>query len=132
MKAFLSTGSIFATMLIFFSCGKTKEVEVVPEPIVEERILSEQEMRKLGQKLFNGKGTCNACHQPKTQGVGPSVQEIVEIYDKHQASIVTFLKAEGEPIVDPKQFLVMQANFAITKKMTDQELQAIELYMRSL
>ncbi|SFJ57884.1 c-type cytochrome [Myroides guanonis] len=132
MKTTIKWISSLALVLALFSCGKTKEVEVDPSTLVEEKKLSELEMKQLGQKLFNGKGTCNACHQSDSKGVGPSVKEVVRIYDEHKASIVTFLKGEGEPIVDPKQFMVMQANFVITKKMTNQELQAIEVYMRSL
>lgn len=132
MKTTMNWIFSLALVLVLFSCGKTKEVEADSNILVQEKELSEIEMKQLGQKLFNGKGTCNACHQPDSKGVGPSVKEIVGIYDEHKASIVTFLKGEGEPIVDPKQFMVMQANFVITKKMTNQELQAIEVYMRSL
>lgn len=123
---------IFLTLgvLLMVACGRTKEEE--PRPMIEEPPLTAQEMRKLGEKLFNGKGTCNACHQPETKGVGPSIKEIAEIYEAYQASIVTFLRGEGEAIVDPKQFRVMEANFAITKKMSNQELEAIEHYMKSL
>lgn len=115
--------------VLLFSCGKTKplpEVEDVVEP------LTPREMIQLGQKLFNGKGTCNSCHQVDQKTVGPSIREIISVYDQYQVSIVTFLKGDGEAIVDPKQFIIMQANFAITKKMRTQELEAIEAYMRSL
>lgn len=45
--------------------------------------------------------------------------------------MVVFLKGEGEPIVDPTQFEVMKANFAITKAMSDDELKALEAYVYS-
>lgn len=132
MKTTIKWAFSIALLLALFSCGRTKEVEVDPNTVVEEKELSELETKQLGLKLFNGKGTCNACHQPDSKSVGPSIKDITKIYEEHQASIVTFLKGEGDPIVDPKQFMVMQANFVITKKMTNQELQAIEVYMKSL
>ena len=57
---------------------------------------------------------------------------MTKIYKEKGASIVDFLKEKGEPIVDPSQYSVMKTNFAITKKMTDDELKAIEAYMYSL
>ena len=45
--------------------------------------------------------------------------------------MVTFLKGEGEPIVDPSQYEVMKTNFAVTKTMSDEELQALEAYVYS-
>ncbi|WP_430614322.1 c-type cytochrome [Flavobacterium sp. JP2137] len=84
-----------------------------------------------GKALFEGKGTCNSCHLADKKVIGPSIKEITKIYDEHQASIVTFLQGEGEAIVDPSQFPIMQANFSITKKMSEHELRAIEAYMRS-
>lgn len=129
MKATLVPWIFSSCFILLFSCGKTQ-----PLPEVEEVVapLTPREMIQLGQKLFNGKGTCNSCHQIDQKTVGPSIREIVSIYNQHQASIVTFLKGDGEAIVDPKQFVIMQANFGITKKMHTQELEAIEAYMKSL
>jgi cytochrome c len=87
---------------------------------------------KLGESLFKGKGNCASCHLKDKKVIGPSVREIIEIYDKHEVSIVSFLKGEGEPVVDPSQFIIMQANLTITKKMSDLELESLEAYMRSL
>ncbi|MET0945223.1 MAG: cytochrome C552, partial [Flavobacterium sp.] len=53
------------------------------------------------------------------------------IYKDKNASIVTFLKGEGEPIVDPSQYEVMKTNFAVTKAMSDDELKALEAYVYS-
>ena len=63
--------------------------------------------------------------------VGPSIQDIVKTYKEKNGNIVTFLKGEADPLVDPSQFEVMKANFAITKTMTDEELQSLEQYMQS-
>ena len=45
--------------------------------------------------------------------------------------MVTFLKGNAEPIVDPSQFAVMKTNFPITQAMSDEELKAIESYIYS-
>jgi cytochrome c len=45
--------------------------------------------------------------------------------------MISFLKGEGKPIVDPSQYELMKANFAITKAMTEEELKALEAYVYS-
>ena len=84
-----------------------------------------------GQELFEGEGNCIACHQTEQTIIGPSLQEITKIYKEKNASIVSFLKEESEPIVDPSKYEIMKTNFAITKAMSDEELKAIEDYIYS-
>lgn len=130
-KLFLSL-----TVVLFVSCGGKKEEEpfgkkqVEPVSVTKEAAAVNPMLEK-GKELFEGKGTCTACHKPATKVIGPSLQEISKIYKDKNASMVTFLKGEGEPIVDPSQYEVMKANFAITKNMTDEELQALEAYVMS-
>lgn len=85
----------------------------------------------LGKELFEGRGNCTSCHQPDQKIIGPSIQEIAKIYKDKNADIVTFLKGNADPIVDPSQFSVMQTNFGVTKAMSDEELKAIETYIYS-
>ena len=137
MKAFYKPFAFASIALFFASCGEKKEkenfgtsteevtvTEVAPEvavdPFIEE-----------GQALFEGKGTCNTCHKPNEKVIGPSIADISKIYKEQNASIVSFLKEEGKPLVDPEQYEVMKANFAITKLMSDDELKALEAYMHS-
>ncbi|MDH6602503.1 cytochrome c [Myroides gitamensis] len=86
----------------------------------------------LGKQIFEGKGTCASCHMADKKVIGPSIREIIEIYDKHDVSLISFLKGQEEAIVDPAQFIIMQANLEITKKLSDLELEALEAYMRSM
>jgi cytochrome c len=79
----------------------------------------------------NRKGTCATCHKLDTKLIGPSVQSIAKIYKDKNADIVTFLKGEGEPIVDPAQYEIMKANFVMTKAMSDEELKGLEAYIYS-
>ncbi len=88
--------------------------------------------QQLGQEIFNGKGNCFSCHKPDQKIIGPSIVEIANIYKEKNGNMVEFLKGEGKPIVDPSQYAVMQANFAITKNFTDQELKAVEDYIYSV
>jgi len=90
-----------------------------------------QTPEQLGQEIFEGKGNCIACHQPEQKVIGPGIKQIAEIYKAKNGSIVAFLKEESDPLVDPGQYSVMKANFAITKTMGDEELKALEAYIYS-
>jgi len=127
----------FFAAVLLVSCGKKEEKQQMPEPVYESERggatePTQAEKIALGKQLFEGKGTCASCHLADKKVIGPSVREIVEVYDQHSMSIISFLKGNEEPIVDPSQFIIMQANFAITKNMTEAELEALEAYMRSM
>jgi cytochrome c len=132
MKKIIVLGLVFLAL----SCkGKEEESfgkEVEPEVAVSEGMQAEaQTPEKLGETIFNGKGNCVSCHQLDTKSIGPSVQEIAKMYKDKNANIITFLKGEGEAIVDPSQYEVMKTNFAVTKAMSDEELKGLEAYFYS-
>lgn len=138
MKTFYKPVAIATIALLLTSCGDKKakddfgkptEEAITTESVVPD--VSENPLLAEGKALFEGKGTCNACHKPNEKVIGPSIAEISKIYKEQNASIVSFLKEESKPIVDPEQYEVMRANFAITKTMTDDELKALEAYMHS-
>jgi cytochrome c len=85
----------------------------------------------LGKELFETKGNCVACHLKDQKVIGPSIQDIAKTYQAQNASIVSFLKENAKPIVNPSQYDLMKTNFVITKMMSDEELQAIEAYIYS-
>lgn len=85
----------------------------------------------LGKEIFEGKGTCIACHKPDAKVVGPSLQDIGKTYKEKKLSIVDFLQGNQDPIMDPAQFEVMKANLALTKTFSDEELKALENYIFS-
>lgn len=85
----------------------------------------------LGKEIFEGRGNCTSCHQVDQKVIGPSIQEIAKIYKDKKGDIVTFLKGNADPIVDPSQFSVMKTNFPVTQAMSDEELKAIETYIYS-
>ncbi|MCD0469356.1 c-type cytochrome [Flavobacterium sp. JAS] len=84
-----------------------------------------------GKDIFEGKGNCVSCHQVDQKVIGPSIQEIGKIYKDKNGDIVTFLKGNADPIVDPSQFAVMKTNIPVTQAMSDEELKAIEAYIYS-
>jgi cytochrome c len=128
-----------AIAVVTFSC-KGKEDETIgkvtdtenPEASVNEGMAAETKTPvELGESIFNGKGNCVACHQVDQKVIGPSLQDIAKIYKEKNGSIVAFLKGESEAIVDPSQYAIMQANIALTKTFSDEELQGLEAYVNS-
>ena len=112
-------------VITFASCKKEAE------PTENQPQQDETAVAVSGEELFSGKGTCTACHLPDQKVIGPSIAEIAKTYKEKNGSIVAFLKEEAEPIVDPSQYETMKTNFAITKKMSDEELKALEEYILS-
>jgi cytochrome c len=114
-------------VLAFLSCKKESQ-----EPFGKPETATEvQAPEALGKEIFEGKGNCVACHQLDQKVIGPSIKEIAKIYKDKKGNMISFLKGEDEAIVDPSQFPVMQANLAITKNFTEEELKAVEAYIYS-
>ena len=118
--------AIIAIAFLALSCKKESQ-----ESFGKPEATTEKSPEALGKEIFEGKGNCVACHQVDQKIVGPSIKEIAKIYKDKNGDMVTFMKGEGEPIVDPSQYEVMKANFGITKEMSDEELKALEAYMFS-
>ncbi|PXY39995.1 cytochrome C552 [Flavobacterium cheongpyeongense] len=121
----------------FLACKKEsqepfeKPTETTKETYSEGETAATKSPEELGKEIFEGKGNCTSCHQPDQKIIGPSIKEIAKTYKDKNADIVTFLKGNGEPIVDPSQFAVMKTNFPVTKAMSDEELKAVESYIYS-
>ena len=122
-----------AAVLAFASCKKegTEPTSAATETVSEGESAKAKTPEELGKQIFESTGNCFACHQPDQKVVGPSIKEIAKMYKDKNGNIVTFLKGNAEPIVDPSQFEVMKTNFAITQAMSDEELKAIEAYIYS-
>ena len=118
---------LLVCLMVLISCKK--ESEATPgQPNLTE---VSQTPEELGKSIFEGKGNCAACHRIDEKLVGPSVQEMATIYKKQNGDLVSFLKDEAKPIVDPSQYEVMKANLALTKEMSDEELKGLEAYIYS-
>jgi cytochrome c len=120
-----------SAVLAFASCKKEGSETTKTESVSEGESAKAKTPEELGKELFEGTGNCFACHQPDQKVIGPSIKEIAKIYKDKKGDMVTFLKGNAEPIVDPSQFAVMKTNFAITQAMSDEELKAIEAYIYS-
>lgn len=140
MKKTVLLSVLSAGLISVFSCKKEQseepfgKSEPATESVVEAANEATNEVQKpedLGLALFNGKGACIACHKPNEKLVGPSLQDIAKIYKDQNGDMITFLKGEGKPIVDPSQYELMKASFAITKTFSDEELKAVEAYVYS-
>ena len=114
-------------LLVLISCKKESE-ETFGQPNPTE---VSQSPEQLGKSIFEGKGNCVACHKIDEKLVGPSVQDIAKIYKAQNGDLVSFLKDEAKPIIDPSQYEVMKTNLALTKEMSDEELKGLEVYIYS-
>jgi cytochrome c len=119
-------------VLAFMSCKKEATENVQPTETYSEGESAEAKTPEaLGKDIFEGKGNCISCHQVDQKVIGPSIQEIAKTYKDKKGNIVTFLKGNAEPIVDPSQFPVMKTNIPITQAMSDEELKGLESYIYS-
>ena len=139
MKRILFVFTVFA--LVLASCGESKkeevkkEVESPAEEVKETPAASagSEDLVAMGEKLFTDK-TCVSCHQAEAKIVGPSIKDIVKIYEDQNASIVEFLHGKSEAIVDtdPGQVAIMKANLdGFVKDLSENELKALEAYTLS-
>lgn len=139
MKAILKPLTLVVTLILMSCGGSDKKTDKFGNPVSDDKETTETAkpdasafpLAEKGKEIFEGKGTCATCHKPDIKLVGPSMQDIAKIYKEKNANMVTFLKGEGEPIVDPTQYEVMKANFALTKTFSDEELQSLEQYIYS-
>lgn len=120
---------VFSLMMMMVSCQSEKKEKIALYPEVKKS--PEEISLALGKEVFEGKGMCYSCHKPNQKVIGPSIAEIAKIYKDRGASITDFLTEASGPIVDPSQYAVMKTNFAITKNLPEDELQALENYMLS-
>lgn len=128
MKKTIVLSVLLAGMLSIISCKKDGSEESFGK---SEAGTEAQKPEDLGNEIFHGKGACIACHKPDVKLVGPSLQDIAKIYKDKNGDMVTFLKGEAEPIVDPTQYALMKPNLEITKTFSDEELKALEAYVYS-
>lgn len=126
---------LFLSAVLAFASCKKETTENLNQTTTESYSEGESAEAKtpeaLGQSIFEGKGNCVSCHQVDQKIIGPSLQEIGKTYKDKKGDIVTFLKGNADPIVDPGQFSVMKTNFPVTQAMSDEELKAIEAYIYS-
>lgn len=136
MKKILFVFAIFSLTMV--SCGETKKEDVKKEVESTEEAApaaaKSEDLVAAGEKLFMDK-TCVSCHQLDAKIVGPSIKDIVKVYDEKNIDIVDFLKGTQEAIVETEagQVAIMKANLdGFVKDLSETELQAIAAYMNSV
>jgi cytochrome c len=122
---------ILLVIIIVSSIISCKKEEPKKETLYPKEEVAALTPEALGKEIFEGKGNCFSCHQVDKKVIGPSIQEIAKIYKEKNGDIISFLRDDAKPIVDPSQYEVMKTNFALTKAMSDEELKALEAYFYS-
>lgn len=84
-----------------------------------------------GKQLFILNG-CTACHTNSEQSIGPKLKRIATAYKGKRPQLIKFFNKESKPIVEPADFAIMAANLFITKKMSDEEKNALADYILSV
>lgn len=122
---------LIAIAFLVFSCKKESAEPFGTPTTTEAKTETAATSEALGKELFETKGACIACHKVDTKLIGPSLQDIAKTYKEKNGDLVAFLKEEAKPIIDPSQYDIMKANFAITKAMSEEELNGLEAYIYS-
>lgn len=122
--------SLTAAIVFLAACNTKKEEQDFGKKQPEVTSAAQTSAAK-GKELFEGKGVCNTCHQPDEKVIGPSLKEIATTYKQKGLSVAAFINEESKPVIDPAQYEIMKANFAVTKMMTPEERQNLEAYLMS-
>jgi len=96
----------------------------------EQTTSQEEKAGVSGENIFKSKG-CAVCHHPEIDTTGPSLKKISQFYKDKKQELISFLKGQGDPIVDPAKFTIMKPQINITKNMSDEELNALVDYLLS-
>jgi len=125
MKITYLFAAFFLSLLV--ACGGSEKKEEKTAPAAK------KETSLDGKQLFSD-NACVSCHQEQTKLIGPALKDIAAKYNETGNDMVKFLKGEGQAIVDtdPGQVAIMQANFAVTKTLSDETLTAISQYIKSV
>ena len=135
MKKIALSLTLILSVSVLFSCqDKAKKAEDTKavETRTEAPIATPQtDLVAKGKTLFTEK-TCTVCHLVDTKLVGPSLQTIATTYKEKEGDYLKFFKGESKAIVDLPMAAIMDANVqAITKPMSDDDLNAIAAYIES-
>jgi cytochrome c len=83
-----------------------------------------------GQDIFESKG-CVLCHKQDMDTVGPSLQKIATAYLGKEASLLSYLRGQGTPIVEPARAPVMNPQLVKIRALFDEDMKALATYIIS-
>lgn len=81
-----------------------------------------------GQDIFEAKG-CALCHKKDMDTIGPSLMNIANVYAGKEADLLTYLKGQSTPIVDPARAPVMNPQLVKIRSLFEEDLHAITTYI---
>ncbi len=85
---------------------------------------------KKGQEIFETKG-CAICHKSDIDTIGPSLKTIATYYLGKEGSLLTYLKGQGTPIIDPARAAVMNPQLIKIRSLFEEEMNALAEHMVS-
>jgi cytochrome c551/c552 len=77
-----------------------------------------------GEAIFKSQG-CYSCHKAGGSGISPSLKTISETYLNKEDRLMSYLKGEAEPIINPDMAGMMHRYIQKTKSLSDEERKAL-------
>jgi cytochrome c len=81
-----------------------------------------------GEGLFESKG-CVLCHKKDDDTIGPSLRTIATVYAGREMELLTYLKGQSAPIVDPARASVMNPQLVKIRTLFEEDLHAISMHI---
>ncbi|MDD2790958.1 MAG: c-type cytochrome [Sulfurimonas sp.] len=91
-------------------------------------LLTDVPAQETGEVLFESKG-CVLCHKKDEEAIGPSLRNIANVYAGKEMALLTYLKGQGTPIVDPARASVMEPQLVKIRMLFEEDLHAISKYI---
>ncbi len=83
-----------------------------------------------GKTIFETKG-CALCHKNHMDTIGPSLKKISTAYMGKETSLLSYLKGQGEAIVDPARASVMNPQLVKISSLIDEDVKKLVEYIVS-
>lgn len=83
-----------------------------------------------GKTIFEMKG-CALCHKTRVDTIGPSLKKISTVYMGKEMSLLTYLRGQGESIVDPSRASVMQPQLVKISSLSNEDTKKLAEYIVS-
>ncbi len=119
--------SLSLTTILSFKTGQPSRHSIIKI----DSVLQVDENIQKGKQIYL-ENQCTLCHKEKAEGLSPSLLEINKYYKGDKERMIKFLKREADPIVLPESFGIMAANLFKTKRMSDEDLDALASYILSI
>jgi len=85
----------------------------------------------VGKSIFEAKG-CVMCHKPDVDTIGPSIKTIGKSYTGKISGLITYLKGQGAPVVDPARAPVMNPQLVKIRTLSEEDMRALAEHLLSL